>query len=227
MDGMVITNDPEVFGRANGVSIATIPMVQARRRAFGVEVEEWEADEWYRYPSTNRRMSRLHAAIGLAQLAHLEEQTQRRADNAKHLATLLEDIGGLTARREDAFVTRNSNHLFVARYNASEFGGLPRQRFLEALRAEGVPCSSGYPLGMHRAEVFLNPEGELRHIWPREGSVDVDYRAMHCPIADRACAEEAVWIPGPVLLDTPEGMEQIATAVERIKSGVGKLTRQA
>ncbi len=41
-------------------------------------------------------------------------------------------------------VTRNAYHLYMFRYDPAGFAGLPRAAFLKALRAEGVPASSGY-----------------------------------------------------------------------------------
>ena len=221
--GMIVTNDPVVFDRANGDSIATIPMVQARRRAFGIPAADDEADEWYRYPSTNRRMSRLHATIGLAQFARLEEQTQRRADNAVYVTGLLEDICGLIPRREQGPGSRNANHLFVCRYDPDAFEGLPRELFMRALNAEGIPGDHGYRRPMNRADLFLHPERELQRVWPRGDRVDVDYAAQRCPVAERTCDIDGVWIPGHVMLDTREGMEQIATAVEKIRANVDEL----
>ena len=40
--------------------------------------------------------------------------------------------------------TRNAYHLYMFRYNSAHFSGLSRDKFLKALRAEGVPASSGY-----------------------------------------------------------------------------------
>jgi dTDP-4-amino-4,6-dideoxygalactose transaminase len=35
-------------------------------------------------------------------------------------------------------------HLYPFRYDADQFQRLPRDRFIRAMRAEGIPCSSGY-----------------------------------------------------------------------------------
>ena len=40
--------------------------------------------------------------------------------------------------------TRNAYHLYMFRYKSDEFSGMPRDKFLQALEAEGIPCSSGY-----------------------------------------------------------------------------------
>ena len=35
-------------------------------------------------------------------------------------------------------------HLYAFRYDADQFHGLPRNNFIRALRAEGIPCGGGY-----------------------------------------------------------------------------------
>lgn len=40
--------------------------------------------------------------------------------------------------------SRAAWHLYPFRYDAQQFDGLTRERFIRALRAEGIPCSSGY-----------------------------------------------------------------------------------
>ena len=35
-------------------------------------------------------------------------------------------------------------HLYMFRYQLEQFAGLPRETFLKALAAEGIPCSDGY-----------------------------------------------------------------------------------
>ena len=162
--------------------------------------------------------------LGLPQLSRLDEQTARRDANGRYLAELLDDIEGLTPRRQDAFATRAANHLFVLRYNAQAFGGPSRELFVKALNAEGIPCQIEYRRPMHRADLFTDRDGELSRVWPRgDGTPDVDYAAMSCPNAERACAEELVTLPTRVTLDTRDGMDQILTAIDKIQAHQSEL----
>ena len=86
----------------------------------------------------------------------LDEQTARRDANGRYLAGLLDDLEGVTPRRQDAFATRAANHLFVLRYNAQAFGGPSRELFVKALNAEGIPCQTEYLRPMHRADLFAD-----------------------------------------------------------------------
>jgi dTDP-4-amino-4,6-dideoxygalactose transaminase len=88
-------------------------------------------------------MQHFQAAILLQQFDKLVEETEVRQTNADYLAGQLKDIPGVTPPR----LPENSQavwHLYPLRYDARHFNGLSRARFMDALRAEGVPCSGVY-----------------------------------------------------------------------------------
>jgi perosamine synthetase len=92
---------------------------------------------------SNFRMQHFQAAILLQQIDKLVKETEHRRENADYLTTGLKEIPGV----EPVRLPENSRavwHLYPFRYDAKQFGGLPRDRFLKALGAEGVPCSGGY-----------------------------------------------------------------------------------
>jgi hypothetical protein len=45
----------------------------------------------------------------------------------------------------------------------------------------------------------------------------VDYAKVHCPIAEKACYEEAIWILQHAMLGTKEDMNQFVEAIKKIK----------
>ena len=54
------------------------------------------------------------------------------------------EIPGIAPARMYDGCTRNAYHLFMFRCQPEQFAKLSRARFLKALSAEGIPCSSGY-----------------------------------------------------------------------------------
>jgi perosamine synthetase len=91
----------------------------------------------------NFRMQHVQAAMLLQQFDKLIQDTARRRDNADRLSASLKEIPGIRPVR----LPDNSRavwHLYPFRYDADRFQGLPRDRFIRAMRAEGIPCSSGY-----------------------------------------------------------------------------------
>ena len=60
-----------------------------------------------------------------------------------NLSTVLSDISGITPLYRDKRVNIHSYHLFIVKYDKQEFGEIDKNRFIEALNAEGVPCARG------------------------------------------------------------------------------------
>ena len=92
---------------------------------------------------SNYRMQQFQAVLLLQQFEKLVQETARRRDNADWLGTHLQQIPGIQPAR----LPENSRavwHLYPFRYDAEHFHGLTRDRFLQALNAEGIPCSGGY-----------------------------------------------------------------------------------
>jgi dTDP-4-amino-4,6-dideoxygalactose transaminase len=91
----------------------------------------------------NFRMQHFQAAILLQQIDKLVQETDVRWASADYLSAQLKEIPGVAPARLPAN-SRAVWHLYPLRYDAKQFNGLSRARFMEALRAEGVPCSSVY-----------------------------------------------------------------------------------
>jgi len=164
----------------------------------------------------NRRLTEFQGALLLAQLERLEEQSRVRETNAAYLTKLLGEIPGIQPARMIEGCTRNAYHLYMFRYEAGRFSELPRQRFLAALKAEGVPCSSGYsPLNKEPfLKQTLNSRG-FRFIYSEKEIKALEERNV-CPDNDRLC-QEAVWFTQNMLLGTKHDMEQIAEAIRKIQ----------
>jgi len=170
---------------------------------------------WYEHHilGGNFRMTEWQAAILLAQLEKLPEETERRTQNAKRLTKALEAIPGIRTLPEDARVTRHAYHLYIFRYTPSEFGGRGRDEFLRALNAEGIPCGAGY-VPLYREVVFQRKTAGIGP-WCKAGRA-IDYGSVHCPVCEEVCAD-AVWLFQTMLLAEPEDMDDIAEAVARIR----------
>lgn len=164
---------------------------------------------WYDHEilGTNYRMAEWEGALLLVQLERYSEHVPVREANARYLALLLAQIGGLDALPDDPRVTQHARHLFIAEYDANAFSGHSRREFLDALRAEGIgACSPGY-IPLYRTNAIRRTMAD----W--FGVIDLP----NCPLSDRA-AEQAVWLFQYVLLGDRSDMESIAEAVSKIKS---------
>lgn len=176
---------------------------------------------WYEHNilGGNYRMTEWQAAVLLAQLPKLEEQTDIRDRNASYLARKLEGIEGIKPQRRDERVTKHAYHLFIFKFD-DELFGVSRDRFIAALRAEGIPCSAGYnPLyreRMFQTDIYRCPVGCPYY------KGQIDYSKLHLPNVEKAC-RQAVWIFQSVFLGTKEDMDDIAGAVEKVIENIDEL----
>jgi dTDP-4-amino-4,6-dideoxygalactose transaminase len=190
-----------------------------------------EGRPWYEHHrlGENLRLTEFQAAVLLVQLKRLDDQNKTRMQNARYLTSRLADVEGIRPLEVDSRVRKHSHHIFVLRYDSEAFGGVSRETFIEALNAEGIPCSGGYALPLYKNPMFLN-----RNFYPRGCPVTcpehgriVDYAAYAdmCPTAERACSREAIWIAHRVLLGTQEDMDDIVDAIEKIREHAAELVR--
>lgn len=165
----------------------------------------------------NIRMTEFQAALLLAGMERLDEQSTKRSENAAYLDELLADIGGLTPASQYEGTTRNAYHLYMMRYDPSAFKGLPRDRFLEALKAEGIPCAAGYsPLNKEPFFEKTLRSDAYSKIYDK-AYIDKVIEESACPENDALCGE-AVWFFQFMLLSNKKAMEDIAAAVKKIQA---------
>ena len=183
------------------------------------------ADFTYRSPGANLRMTEFQAALLIAQMTRLEEQSRTREQNAGYLTNLLQEIPGITPARMYEGCTRNAYHLYMFRYDANRFAGLPRSAFLKALGAEGVPASGGYsPLNKEPfLETALSGTG-YRKVYSKQ-QLDTSLDRGRCPQNDRLCTE-AVWLTQTMLLGPRKDMDDIADAVRKVQAHAAQLVKE-
>ena len=178
----------------------------------------------YARTGANLRMTEFQAALLQAQMTRLEEQSRTREQNAAYLSKRLAEIPGISPARMYDGCTRNAWHLYMFRYDARQFSGLPRATFLKALAAEGVPASGGYsPLNAQPfLEQALSSRG-FKAIYPQD--VLQSWRERNrCPENDRLC-REAVWLTQTMLLGPRRDMDDIAEAVLKVRAHAEALAK--
>ena len=191
--GMITTSDP-------ALAEACIQYRSCGRR---------EGESWYVHYVTplNYRMVEFEAAVLLAQLERFPEQLARRQQSAAYLNRRLSEISGVCPVPPDPRNQVHGYYWFLFRYDAAEFGGVPRDLFVKALEAEGIPCHIGYPWPLSRNPLFGD---------------DPRIRELCFPVAERLCAETVV-IPHQVLLGSQADLDDIAGAIEKIQANVSEL----
>jgi dTDP-4-amino-4,6-dideoxygalactose transaminase len=165
----------------------------------------------------NLRMTEIQAAILLAQLGRLPEQTMRREANARYLDQQLQEVPGVAITKRDARVTQRSYHLYIFRFLKGEWPGVSRAQFLAALNAEGIPAHSGYPAPLYKNPLFARQGQGPRYCplsCPYYGE-KLDYQAVVCPNVERLC-QEACWLRHSLLLAERSDIQHIADAIVKL-----------
>jgi dTDP-4-amino-4,6-dideoxygalactose transaminase len=196
--GMLITNDSGLAELARSIS-------NQGRRTGG---------EWYEHArlGTNARLTGFQATLLLNQLKRLPQQTMIRMDRARRLREGLRKIPGLTPTPEilDERVTIHGMHLFSMRFDQEGFGGVSRSRVIEALQAEGLPVTAGYPQPIYRNELF-----------------------QHHPHVVHACSEaedycrSSIWLPHNALLADEEWIDDALAAFRKVREMSDELLPEA
>lgn len=199
--GIVITNDDELYATMHSLR----------------NVGRIEGGQWYDHynPGCNYRITQMQAVLLSEQLKRLEGQTRLRNENGLYLNSLLGSIDGITPLKRTEAITLHCYHIYIFKYDASKFGGLPKSEFAAMLAAEGVPSFKGYPHPLYKQPLFQN-KNFMCYAIPE----NVDYTAVCCPVAEQACNTDAVWILQHAMLGEREDMEAFANAILKIQESV-------
>lgn len=132
----------------------------------------------------NYRMTEIEAAIARKQLEKLDALLAPRIAAAEYLSRRLDGMPGITPPGVASGV-KHGFYVFAIKYAAAAVG-LPRARFADALRAEGVPVGVGYvePLylqPMYQERIALGRNGFPFTLGSKEAT---NYARGLCPIAE-------------------------------------------
>jgi dTDP-4-amino-4,6-dideoxygalactose transaminase len=192
--GILVTNDAELAERARSIG-------NAGRRTGGA---------WYEHVrlGTNARLTGFQATLLLNQLKRLPQQVATRMERARRLREGLRKIQGLKPTPEilDERVTAHGLHLFSMKFDQDAFGGVSRSRVVEALQAEGVPVTAGYPQPIYRNELFKHHP----HV------------VHDCTEAEAYC-RTSVWLPHNALLADEQWIDDALAAMRKVRERANEL----
>jgi dTDP-4-amino-4,6-dideoxygalactose transaminase len=174
------------------------------------------------------RMAEYQASILLTQMMTFEAECRVRTENAEYLTSKLKQLPGIVPRMDYPSVTRPAFYYYGFRYKKEQFAGLPRDKFVAALQAEGIHASAG--LGVIEGKP-MNKEGCLgdafqskayQRIYPKEklSSYQAD---NECPLSD-LLVEETVGFHQSVLLASRKDLDDITNAITKIYENRHKLS---
>ena len=149
--GMLVTNHSSLFERAWALKDHGKDYFEAHaQRQNGTF-------RWlHKVPGTNARMTEIQAAVGRRQLAKVPVWLEMRRQNAYMLATRLSQLPALRI----PFPPKHTCHAFYRLYAFVRSERLKpnwtRDRLIQAIAAQGVPCSSGSCGEVYLEQAFAN-----------------------------------------------------------------------
>lgn len=204
--GMIITNNEELAERCRLI------------RNHG---EALDAGKPRSYLSTiigyNYRMTELTAAVGIEQLKKLDKFNEIRIENAHYLTSQLSDIEGLQPPQETAD-TKHVYYFYQMSYDSKKVG-IPREKFIEALKAEGIPCYGGAPHPLYKNPLFLEKKGYGNTGCPfdcKHYSGNIDYGKIKYENVEKLCYERALVFTIVRPPSTLRDMDDVVSAVKKI-----------
>jgi perosamine synthetase len=143
----------------------------------------------------NYRMTEIEAAIASEQLKKLEKLVVPRIEAADYLTERLSKLPALTPPVVRPAV-RHGYYVYALRYDANVFG-VSRDRFVGALKAEGIPMGAGYV-----EPIYLEPVYQRKIAFGRDGfpftysgyKGCVNYERGLCPVTEKMHYEELITI---------------------------------
>ena len=166
--------------------------------------------DWYEHHiiGGNHRMSSMTASLLIPQFQTIENDMRVRDKNRKKLDQALSDMG-LEITHRYKKVTRESNHLYLLRYKAENYKDIPREKFFNAMRAEGIYTYAGYnPL--FREDVFQGKGNDFPWI------KNINYSNISCPVTEQIADYQSVWLTQNHLLGDESDIQDIINAFEKV-----------
>jgi perosamine synthetase len=207
--GMLITNDLQIAEIARMVRNHGETILEGQmQRTYSSTMLGW-----------NYRMTEIEAALGIVQFQKLEQLNQHRINLANYLTEKLEGIEGLRLPRAGQHA-EHVYYVYAMKYDEKTLE-VPRDVFVQALQAEGIPSSAGYVRPLYLTPLYHDRKPFAFKSYSGKAS----YERGLCPMAERLYERELV-LTGVVRYPaTKADMDDISTAIRKIAEQKESLTR--
>ncbi len=171
----------------------------------------------YSERGTKYRISDFAAAVLMGQITRFEEICAIREKHAAYLRNELRRIPGVLPQEHYPESTRQTYYCFGFRYDSAHFNGLGRSKFIEALSAEGIPASAGYPPLNKEPYIEYNLNSRsFRAVYSRQ-RLDAYREQNVCPRNDELCAT-SLYLSQEPLIGTKQDVDDVLEAVRKVHS---------
>jgi len=208
--GIIVMDDEELYQKAILFGAHSVRQMQ--------EVKDERLRRYIDDVCWNYRIHPIGAAIARVGLKYLDERNKIKQENMEYLSQGLKEVPGI----EPPYVApgcTHGYHMYPLTYKKEEIEDLDREKFIAAMRAEGVPLFHYVGLPIHLRTRFQE------HYYYGKGCPwkcpfarrEVIYREGDCPVAEYRCKETELNLPGsPFVEPCRELLDQIISAFKKV-----------
>ena len=170
---------------------------------------------------SNNRITEFQAAVLLAQLSRLPSQIAARNANIAALREALAGCPGVRILAAKPQATRQGMYCLSLALDPQAAGGVPRDVFVSALQAEGIPVTAPYEI-VYQSELW-RPGTELCRF---PAGIDPAQQLgldSSCPVAERVSQETGIVLAHQAFLGDSGDVRDIADAFEKVIRLSGQL----
>jgi dTDP-4-amino-4,6-dideoxygalactose transaminase len=214
--GVAVTDDPVLAERLQLIRNHAEAVVEGKGTASLVNMVGF-----------NYRMTEIEAAIGSAQLRKLDTLLSARIEAADYLTERIAANPGLTPPVVRPGV-KHGYYLYAIRYDANKVG-ISRERFAEAVRAEGVPLATRYApplyyMPLYQKRIAFGNEGFPFTYEGYKGKVSYD-RGI-CPVAERMWESDVMVGNFCHAAIARNDLDDVVAALEKVANGAATIDSQ-
>lgn len=221
--GVMITDNEDLFNRACLLGhYERLPKLPPEYRKYNDPAEEMAPTSFgFKY-----RANPLGSALAREQLRTYPE---RLAAQRKHMRALTNALEGVSPAFVPAYESPGTERVwlnYLGRYFPEYANGVSRTRFIEALKAEGVPATTGRAGYL---PIYWNPIYEERSVWAPGVPFDAPYVDRRVEYPRGLCPKaEALWprqVGLPVVRHDcdPIVIEEVVAGVTKVLRGLDQL----
>lgn len=198
--GMLITNDDGIAEIARMIrNHGEVILESQSQRTYRSDILGW-----------NYRMTEMEAAIGIEQLKKLDKLNSRRIELANYLSENLGEVEGLTPPVVYPWA-RHVYFIFALKYNQDAIS-IPRDLFVKALVAEGIPVGAGYVRPLYLNPIYHENKPFIYKYFGQE----ISYDEGICPVTERLYEKELMLTMVCRPPATVEDMDDVVRAVKKL-----------
>lgn len=194
--------------------------LQAVRNHAENVVEQAEIEPITNMVGFNYRMTEMSAAVAISQLQKIDFHVERRRSLALKLSEGVSDLPGIQAPK----IRDDCHHVFYLWSIKLDEAvlGVSRERFSEALQAEGFPHLLGYVKPLYNLPLFKRRTAIGRDGWPFS-LTDRTYEQGLCPVAEKLYAEELLGYEVCMYKVDDIQVGQLVEAIRKVHNNIPQL----